>query len=349
MSNIHSTINIKLQESLSADLERKELYFNHSLSTVALFGLVVLPLIPGSLSFASIVAHFPQLLGIPVWLAYFIAAFTAIGVEVLGLVVIKLALRMRKFNHQAIGAGIEPAPLGQGIAAAALYLFVVLALVVLLKVMPELAVWALIPLACLGAIADWAFALQGDQSEREAALRRHQAQQAIERDQTDQIEQLTATIAQLRNEAADREQRHQTEVQTLHERVQYAKDLHAEQTRQFDTERQQLNTEVVTLRAQLDALKSIQGTPVTSPSPEHNTDINTVRALALDAKRTAKAQRQSELLHILVTELNGQTSDLLNKTDLAQRLNTTRQTIGKDIEELIAAQRVAINGHIEVL
>lgn len=187
--------NLALQESLSADLERKELYFNHSLSTVALFGLVVLPLIPGSLSFASIVTHFPTLLGIPVLLAYFIAGFTAVGVEVLGLTVIKLALRMRKYNQKAAIHGLHHAPIGQGWAAAIIYLSTVLALVVLLKVFPHLAVWALIPLACLGAIADWAFALQGDQGERETELRRLMAKQEADSARDGEIEQLNATIA----------------------------------------------------------------------------------------------------------------------------------------------------------
>lgn len=90
-------------------------------------------------------------------------------------------------------------------------------------------------------------------------------------------------------------------------------------------------------------------------SPECNADdvtqspdIDTVRALALDAKRTVKANRQSELLHILMTEFNGQPSDVLNKTELGNRIGATRQTIGRDIDELIAQQRLSINGHIEV-
>lgn len=94
----------------------------------------------------------------------------------------------------------------------------------------------------------------------------------------------------------------------------------------------------------------------TSHSAELNTqdataapDIDTVRALALDAKRTAKANRQSELLHILLTEFNGQPADTLNKTELGQRLGATRQTVGRDIEELQQAQRLSVNGHIQVM
>lgn len=92
------------------------------------------------------------------------------------------------------------------------------------------------------------------------------------------------------------------------------------------------------------------------PMPECNTDdapqstdIDTVRALALDAKRTAKANRQNELLQILLTEFNGQPADTLNKTELGQRLGATRQTIGRDIDELQQAQRLSVNGHIQVM
>ena len=355
--------NLKLQEALSADLERKELYFNHSLSTVALFGLVVLPLIPGSLSFASIVAHFPDLLGIPTWLAYFIAAFTAIGVEVLGLTVIKLALRMRKYNQKAAVHGLHHAPIGQGWGAAIIYLSTVLALVVLLKVFPHLAVWALIPLACLGAIADWAFALQGDQGEREAELRRLMAQQEAERERDSEIERLNADLAD-RQVTIDRLA---NDVQAVKDQHQCAVDALSNLTQQFDSDRQQLNTEIVKLTAQLDALRSANLKPQLSISTELNTaksdsdalsntefdastaDINTVRNIALNTKRNVKAQRQDTLLTILMTEFNGQPSDALNKSELAERLNTTRQTIGKDIEALIAANRLAVNGHIEVL
>ncbi len=88
-------------------------------------------------------------------------------------------------------------------------------------------------------------------------------------------------------------------------------------------------------------------------SPEFNVsqtpDIDTVRAKALAAKRTIKAHRQEQLLSILLTEFNGQPADVLDKTALGKRLGATRQTIGRDIEEMQAQQRVSINGHVAVL
>lgn len=66
------------------------------------------------------------------------------------------------------------------------------------------------------------------------------------------------------------------------------------------------------------------------------------------AKRNKTAHRQEKLLRILQAEFNGAPADTLNKTELATRLNTTRQTVGRDIEELQAQQRVSVNGHIEI-
>jgi cytochrome b561 len=293
-----------------------------------------------------------------------------VGIEVLGLFSIRLALRMRKFNHKAAERSVEKAPIAQGYMAAATYLLSVLSLTVLLKISPELAVWSLIPLCLMGALADWIFALNGDHNEREAALRKIILEEQRAAAQADAAAQLLAQLA-------DRDsmiKNLQTEAQAMQERVQSAKDLHTEQTRQFDAERQQLHTEIVKLAAQLDALRTMNmsqspvlytaqsvqipavDTAQTVKTPalytEHDSEPVTFedgRNKANEQKRTQKAHRQIELLQILFTELNGSPSDQLNKSALADRLHTTRVTIGRDIEELIDANRLSINGHINVL
>ena len=165
--------NSELQDTLSTNLERAEMHFNYWVMKVALWGLIALPLIPGSLSYASIVAKFPTLLGIHVVLAHIIAAFTAGGMEVLGLVVIKLALRMHKHNARAAAhPGAHLAPTWQGVTAALIYMGTVLMIVVFLKIVHGYELYSLIPLALMGAVADWAFALQSDQAERENELRK---------------------------------------------------------------------------------------------------------------------------------------------------------------------------------
>lgn len=350
MSNInHTTANIELQEKLALDLERMELLFGHRLAQAALLGLIALPLIPGALTMISVGVHFPALLGIHWAVAWALGFVSMVGIEVLGLFSIRLALKMRKFNHKAEGRPVERAPIGQGYMAAGTYLLSVLSLTVLLKIAPELAVWSLIPLGLMGALADWIFALNGDHNEREAALRKIILEEQRHAEDANEVERLNAVIAEQAGTIA-----------ALQESVKAGEQNAADLTAKFDSECKALSTEIVKLTAQLDALKTVNFTPNVSPSPELNTesnvkpapatpDIDTVRSLALDTKRAAKAQRQNALLSILMTEFNGQPSDALNKSEIAERLSTTRQTVGKDIEELIAASRLSVNGHIEVL
>lgn len=353
MSNTNSTTNnIELQEELSFDLERLELQFGHRLSQAALFGLIALPLIPGLLTMISVGVHFPDLLGIH-WIVAWILGFVAmVGIEVLGLFSIRLALRMRKFNHKAEGRPIEKAPISQGYMAAATYLLSVLSLTVLLKIAPEFAAWSLIPLCLMGALADWIFALNGDHNERETALRKIILDEHHATAQADAAAQLLAQLADRDNT-----------ITALQQRVTDAEQNTAHVTEQWHAERQQLNTEIVKLTAQLDTLRTMNTaqSPVlytvqTVQNPELYTEQDTEpvtfddgRNKANEQKRTQKAHRQSQLLQILLTELNGAPSDELNKSALADRLNTTRVTIGRDIEELLDAKRLSINGHINVL
>lgn len=62
-----------------------------------------------------------------------------------------------------------------------------------------------------------------------------------------------------------------------------------------------------------------------------------------------KAQRQHDLLHILQAEFNGQPANQLDKTSLGKRLGATRQTIGRDLQELHEQQRLSVNGYVEVI
>lgn len=195
--------NIELQEKLSNDLERIEMQFGHVLGKAALFGLVALPLIPGLLTMISIGVNFPGMLHIPSGVAWVFGAFAMIGIEVLGLFSIRLALRMRKYNQRAFARGLDLAPIGQGYTTAGFYLLTVIVLTVLLKIFPALAVWSLIPLALMGALADWVFALNGDHNERESALRKliidEQAMVEHERAENSEVAKLRQQLEDERN------------------------------------------------------------------------------------------------------------------------------------------------------
>ena len=342
---------IHLQETLRGRVEHAEAWFNFGLSMASMVGVVIIPLIPASLTFMSVASEFPHLLHIPQGMAYFVGAITAIGLEFLALLTIRTALRMLKYNQEAQAFNKLPdlrsdehlptAPAGQGVTASAVYTVIVLSLVVLLKIYPAAVLWALIPMSLMALVAEWAFLLSVDQSERE--LRRRQAE--VTRGRIDEITQLNATVKELQQHIAD----HEIDAAALHERVEHGQRVNADLTVQFNAERQQLNTEIVRLNAQLDAMKSANITPVPSKTPIDNALPVDFADKMTQGKRNKSAQRQHELLQILLTEFNGQPADALNKTEIAQRLNTTRQTVGRDIEELIEAQRLSVNGHIQVM
>lgn len=197
------TANRDLSQKLSEHLSRQELYFQYGVNSAVLWGMVMLPLIPASLSFSAIVSRFPAMLHIPDWLAYVVAAFTAAGIEFLGLSAVKLALRMRKYNLKIKGTTFEHAPIVQGVIIAAVYLITVVLLTVFLKVFPTLAIWSLLPLAGMGALADWLIALQSDHNDREAHYERSMEDAETEQTQSALIIQLTADIARRDQQIAD--------------------------------------------------------------------------------------------------------------------------------------------------
>lgn len=90
-------------------------------------------------------------------------------------------------------------------------------------------------------------------------------------------------------------------------------------------------------------------TPAPTTTPIVNTDPADFTERMTQGKRNKTVHRQEQLLQILMTEFNGAPADDLNKTELAQRLGATRQTIGRDIEDLIEKERLTVNGVVTVL
>lgn len=372
---MNNNTNIALQETLNDELERMELQFGHRLGQAALFGLIALPLIPGLLTMISIGVNFPELLHIPAPVAWVLGFAAMIGIEVLGLFSIRLALKMRKFNHKASGRDVEKAPIGQGYAAAGAYVATVMICTVLLKVYPEFAVWSLIPLGLMGALADWVFALNGDHNERESALRKLIVDEQQATEQADETEQLRTQL----NERDQMITQLNTTVQDLVNNVQ---SLHAAHANMIDLmNAAHANTEQVTagilanmntmqeaLTQEVKGLSRLMNSANVQPAMNaqvvNNHPAQAVHG-AVDSVQPESAQpehvqpdsvqfvdkmaRQSALIRYIAENLNGETSDRLNKSELGKALGVSRVTVGRDIEELIAASRLSVNGHVNVL
>lgn len=251
------TENHVLQDKLSQDLERIEIQFGHRLGQAALFGLIALPMIPGLLTMISIGVHFPHLLGIHYAVAWGLGFFSMVGIEVLGLFSIRLALKMRKFNHRAEGYGVEKAPIAQGYLVAGAYVTVVMVLTVLLKIAPEWSVWALIPLGLMGALADWVFALNGDHNERENSLRKLMQATDESVQQSNLVDTLRSEIANLLNRIKELSEQ-VFALRTALGAVQSERNLLAKVNTEHDTLIEQLNTRIVQQSEQLVALNNAQ-------------------------------------------------------------------------------------------
>lgn len=314
--------NTLLQEELSNKLEQIELYFSHWMGRVSLLGLVLLPLVPGSLALSSIGTKFPEQLGIPVWLAWSIGAATALGIELLGLIAVRLALKMRRFNKRAAAYAVEHAPLGQGYGAAVLYVATVLTLTMLLKIWPHAAVYALLPMSLLGALADWIYALSSDQNEREQSLRRLMTEAKTVDAQADLVAALTAQLSTMVDKAT------------------------------FDTvnaERAQLTAELDRLTALFDKLSSGLTVPKAVDKPidsGRDNDSDTVSGDKPRTDRMTKEQRQMAVLMRLRDIVN---PDDIDHAGMAETFGASERTIRRDIEDLVSGNRLVINGTVKVL
>jgi hypothetical protein len=332
---------------------------------LSVWGPMLIPLIPAGLSTIAIGKNYHDLLHFPQAMSWPIGLISGAGIEVFGIVANENYLDMQRYN-QTLREGEERAPEEEARKARNTYMGIVIGLMSTLEVIPMLVsvtnapqvigtvsvLASLFPLVFLAVLAGQVIIMRKQHRARVDA--RHAQDQADEEaaQAADEITRLTGMITE-RDKV----------ITALQQRVTETEQNAVHVTEQWRTEREQLNTELVTLRAQFDALRAMYTvqTPVLyTEQTEHQSDPDTVQAIetvtlddgrntANEQKRVQKANRQSELLQILFTELNGQPSDQLNKSALAERLNTTRVTIGRDIDELIAAQRLSVNGHINVL
>lgn len=311
-----------LYEQLSGRLERQEIWFQYWLSLVGTWGLVVLPLIPASLTLMAIVSIYPGALHIHPGLAWVIGLFAAVGIEVLGLGAIKLALRMGKYNKRAAVAGVDLAPVAQGWLVAGLYLVVVVLVTVLLKINADWAIYSLLPLALMGFLADWYFALKQDHEERETQLRRLLTE-------SDEATALREALAKVNAQLAD-----MVSLTTY--------------TAVLD-ERDRLLTEVSRLAAVVErALSAAAPAPVAKAS-DKPTDMALTEdepAPADDKKRLSPSERRTALLWRLREVV---TPDDIDYGALAAEFGTSDRTIRRDIEALVSEGRLVVNGVVTVV
>lgn len=115
-------------------------------------------------------------------------------------------------------------------------------------------------------------------------------------------------------------------------------------------ERHEHAAQVAALTATVEALRNAQQMPVArqeTPIVDAG-NADSFPSKMLDAKRKKAEARQDQLLTILLNEFNGADIGALNKTELGNRLGTTRQTINTDLEALSSAGKITLNGHVTI-
>ena len=172
-------------------------------------------------------------------------------------------------------------------------------------------------------------------------MKRYQKRRSESKQRTlqDSINDRDATIAKM---SADIVALNGT-TDSLRNDVLSERNFRQDETQRFNAERVELTAQIAALKSTIDALKNEVKTR--QGTAKNADDFASKMA---EGKRKKEAARQSELLKILIAEFDGADIAALNKTELGERLGATRQTIGKDLEALSVAGKIALNGHVTV-
>ena len=346
---------IRLQAELREDIEEKEARFNYWVSRIMMYGLLIIPLVPASLTYKSIATLFPDLLHIPHWMAHIIGLITGFAIEFLGLLTLRTAMRMSKYNQKARSVGLHTAPAWHGWVAAGCYVGIVLSVVVFLKMIPDLIMWALIPMSLMAAIAEWGFLLNAEQTERELEMR----QMEIDASEQEEIDNLRSSVTK-KDLYIDRMNMVVQSVLDSLVSIQCTLAEHESVLTSLNKQSQLVQAEIADIKAihqqsedSLSAieqeLKSVQSRIVVQQNSHSEPTVRKLTERTVDEQKLTKPERQDRLLFILADEFDGKPSDDLNKSELGKRLSASHVTIGRDIDDLVEQGKLSINGHIRVL
>lgn len=339
---------------------------------LGVWGPLVIPLIPAALSLTAIGKNYAELLHFSPFMSWPVGVISGAGIEVFGIVANENYLDMQRYN-QTLAPGEERAPEEEARKARNTYMGIVIGLMTTLEVVPSLVnvldgptviatvsvLASLFPLVFLAVLAGQVVIMRKQHAARVA--RRHEREEA-EQGRDDEIEQLNMFNAQMLERLS-----------MFNKRIEHAEEKTAEQLNMFNGDRLNMQAQIANLIEQIEALHIEHVQPIVQPTSsmprtksakrvehvqrieqsviEHRPieQVEHVQPIGIEQPKLSKAERQAQLLHILTTELNNSPSDELNKSALGDRLGVKHTTINRDIDELSAAGRLAVNGHIEVM
>lgn len=137
-----------LKKEQDIKLNTLKIKFRYYMGVAEVYAPIFIQSIPAALTIVSIGVLFPSLLHIHPILAWVIAGFVGIGMELLGLVSVDVYFDAKSYN-QKYKDELEHAPEGAALIVMLVYAITALLIVVFLKMVPALAIWSLIPLTLM--------------------------------------------------------------------------------------------------------------------------------------------------------------------------------------------------------
>lgn len=290
-------------------LEILEIKFRYWMGIAEVFAPIFIQSIPAALTLVSIGVLFPALLHIDPWLAWSIAAFVAIGMELLGLVSVDVYFASKTFN-QTRKNDEGKAPEGAALLVMMVYAVTALLIVVLLKMFPSLAIWSLIPLTLMSILIVSAVTMKKRLSELISVRDKEVAKKELQEVADSMLQKLQQKVAE--------EELHNKKLQ----------EIVANQKLQIE----KLQEEV----AQTKKLQQekVADSKVAAILPQEKVANN----------RIAKNNTLQKVIDYLVQNYDGVATEDIDHAKVATDLQIHRTTVTRNIEKL---QEVAkLNGHV---
>jgi len=358
---------LDLKRKREDSLLKGKVNFRYTMGIAEIFAPFFIQSIPAALTIVSIGNLFPTLLHIEGWLAWTLAWFVGIGMELLGLVSVDVYFEAKSYN-QKYKEDKEKAPEGAALLVMIVYAVTALVIVVFLKMFPQYAIWSLIPLTLMSILIVSSVTmkkrldellLQHDQNvitvdSNVTAMLDKKIENVIEmlynkNDKIqmleEQIENVIETLDNKKNEIEILEQnvidlsRVNTEnvnnIQALESSNNEITLLH-EMLSNNNNEITYLRNEITTLREMLSNNNNVMITKKKNVIEKKKQD---------DITKMSKEQKMKLLIDYLIDNYDGAETDTIVNSRVAENLSIDQVTVGRYIKELKSSNK--LNGHVD--
>lgn len=337
---------LNLKRKREDSLLKGKVNFRYTMGIAEIFAPFFIQSIPAALTIVSIGNLFPSLLHIEGWLAWTLAWFVGIGMELLGLVSVDVYFEAKSYN-QKYKEDKEKAPEGAALLVMIVYAVTALVIVVFLKMFPQYAIWSLIPLTLMSILIVSSVTMKKRLDE---LLLQHD-QNVITTDQT-VIEMLETKI----NNVTEMLDNRNKQIETLEQNVIDLSRVNTENvinTDAVNSSKNEItllhemlsnnNNEITSLRNEITTLREML-------SNNNNVTITKKRNAITkqkedDITKLSKEQKMNLLIEYLINNYNGVETDTIVNARVAEHLPIDQVTVGRYIKELKASNK--LNGHVD--